>query len=58
MVRSVGGTEISSSNEVNKIFNAMGVGANAEMTIIREGRVGRTTVRIEEMPAEMLGTQR
>ncbi len=58
VVRSIGGTEISNSNEVNKVFNAMGVGANPEVTIIREGRVGQTTVRIEDMPPEMLGTQR
>jgi len=57
IVRSIGGTVVSSASEVNKIFDAMGIGANAEIAVIRGGRVGQATVRIEEMPAQMLDTQ-
>lgn len=53
IVRSIGGTAISNAMEVNKVINAMGIGANAEVSIVRDGQVGQTTLRIEEMPVPL-----
>lgn len=58
VVRSIGGTVITSNAEVNKVFTAMGVGANAQISVLRNGQVGTTTVQIEEMPSQMLGGQK
>jgi serine protease Do len=50
VVRSFGGKDIKNVTDLDKAVTAMGVGASAEVSIVRSGQVGHTTLRISEVP--------
>jgi serine protease Do len=53
IVRSFAGKPVTNVKELDKEISAIGIGGTAEVSIVREGRTGTTTVQIVEMPPQL-----
>lgn len=54
VVRTFAGKPISNVKDLDREISNIPVGTNAEVSIIRQGRTGRTTVQVAEMPQQLL----